>query len=129
MMCSDWLAQERARVEREKVKGIFKNVPRGLKHLAPVLWFIILGLVGMFVHFIETLEGIRQLSIFTTSVGAWLVVLFALGGCGFLYKAGVSDPGFICCGGNEPKTGTYCPTKPSPNVPNKLTYLLKCFVI
>lgn len=45
MMCADWLAHERAKVERKAAaKGFFRGgAPRGLKHLAPVLWCIILG--------------------------------------------------------------------------------------
>ena len=45
MMCADWLAHERAKVERKAAaKGLFRGgAPRGLKHLAPVLWCIILG--------------------------------------------------------------------------------------
>lgn len=47
MMCSDWLAHERARHTREAEAksqgGLRFGMPRGFKHLAPLLWGIILG--------------------------------------------------------------------------------------
>mmetsp|Transcript_31944 Transcript_31944/g.69755 ORF Transcript_31944/g.69755 Transcript_31944/m.69755 type:complete len:635 (-) Transcript_31944:26-1930(-) len=120
MMCSDWLNHEAAKHEREmkrkNFKGFFKNgeVPRGLRHLAPVLWGVILGLLFMFVQFVVRTQHMPSIST-PMAAFAWMVVGLACTGLGFLYKAGVSDPGFICCGENERKGDT---ESGKPNVGN-----------
>mmetsp|Transcript_16074 Transcript_16074/g.22186 ORF Transcript_16074/g.22186 Transcript_16074/m.22186 type:complete len:613 (-) Transcript_16074:190-2028(-) len=93
-MCSEWLAREQA--DRAPKVGLLRGLPRGMKHLAPLLWAVILGLLGMFLRFIPLSSSSSS-----ASICAWVVVLSSLLGCAFLLRAGTRDPGFMCCGDSQ----------------------------
>lgn len=102
---ANWLANERSLRERQSKKGFCAEPPRGLRHLAPVLWAVVLGLLGMFFKYVESTTLTNTVPA-TSSISAWIVASTALGGLCFLLRAGTADPGFIRCGSQGSRTKT-----------------------
>mmetsp|Transcript_40402 Transcript_40402/g.48990 ORF Transcript_40402/g.48990 Transcript_40402/m.48990 type:complete len:602 (+) Transcript_40402:181-1986(+) len=99
MMVSEWLLNEKARLEGEDKQKC--RAPRGFRHMAPLLWTVIIGLLVMFVELVEFSGEVSQLAGYTMGFSAWLVTLLVAIGLLFLFRAGTSDPGFICIGGGS----------------------------